>query len=263
MDIQTALSQRRPLVIGAAGVAPLGLCAGLAALRDTVPNATAALGLVVLVVAAAATGIRAAGIVAAISSALWFDVLLTEPVGRLAITDPADIEATILLIAVGVAVTELALWGRRQQAKASRITGYLAGLTDTAIAAASSAQSPPELLEAVGAQLVAILGIDRCRFVTYAAQDPHSPRLAPNGRVLRAGRTVDVTRDGLPVDTETALPVQAAGTVVGQFLLTASSRVARPRPEQLRVAALLADQVGSALAREAGKGSTTPQTKAP
>jgi GAF domain-containing protein len=60
---------------------------------------------------------------------------------------------------------------------------------------------------------------------------------------------VDVTRDGLPVDDETVLPVRHNGRVVGQFLLTAATRVVRPSPDQLRVAVLLADQVGSALTR--------------
>jgi hypothetical protein len=46
------------------------------------------LALVLLVVAAAATGIRSAGIVAALSSALWFD-FLTQPYPRFTITDQA------------------------------------------------------------------------------------------------------------------------------------------------------------------------------
>jgi hypothetical protein len=34
----------------------------------------------------------------------------------------------VLLLLVGLAVTELAVWGRRQQAFASREAGYLAGI---------------------------------------------------------------------------------------------------------------------------------------
>ena len=40
-------------------------------------------------------------------------LLLTEPYARFTITDPNDIEATVLLVLVGLAVTEIALWGRR------------------------------------------------------------------------------------------------------------------------------------------------------
>ena len=54
---------------------------------------------------------------AALSSAVWFDFFLTEPYNRLTISDQADIETAALLVLVGIAVTEVALWGRRQQAR--------------------------------------------------------------------------------------------------------------------------------------------------
>ena len=78
------------LVIGAAAVAPLVACAVLALFRDSVANTNAALGLVLIIVAAAATGIRAAGIVAALSSAAWFDFFPTEPFNSFKITDRDD-----------------------------------------------------------------------------------------------------------------------------------------------------------------------------
>jgi hypothetical protein len=46
--------------------------------RDSVANTNAALVLILLVVAAAATGIRSADIVAALSSVLWFDVVTED-----------------------------------------------------------------------------------------------------------------------------------------------------------------------------------------
>jgi K+-sensing histidine kinase KdpD len=81
---------------------------------------------------AAATGIRTAGIVAALSGAVWFDYFLTAPFTTFAITDRADVETAVLLVLVGLAVTEVALWGRRQQARASREQGYLDGVVSTA-----------------------------------------------------------------------------------------------------------------------------------
>ena len=42
--------------------------------------------------------------------------------------------------------------------------------------------------------------------------------------------------------------LRSGGTVYGHFLLTASTRVIRPSRNQLRVAVMLADQVGAALA---------------
>jgi K+-sensing histidine kinase KdpD len=247
MDIQRIISERQSVVVTAAAAAPLLLCAVLATLRGSVPSVSAALGLVVLVVAAAATGIRAAGLAAAASSALWFDVLLTEPRGQLAMTSPADIEATVLLITVGIAVSELALWGRRQQAKASQTTGYLAGLLDTASMLTGTATGPAELTHSVAQRITDVLRIDRCRYVPGQPGYTLDPILGSDGVVVRAGRTIDVGRDGLPVDCEIVLPVRNGGRLVGHFLLTAATRVVRPSPDQLRVAVLLADQVGSVL----------------
>ncbi len=87
----------RPLIIVAAAVVPFAACAVLAAFRDSVANTSAALGLVLLVVGAASTGVRWAGIVAALSSAAWFDFFLTEPYNQFTIADRADIETVALL----------------------------------------------------------------------------------------------------------------------------------------------------------------------
>jgi K+-sensing histidine kinase KdpD len=89
----------------AAVTAPLGVAAALVPFRDSVPNAGAALVLVVVVVAIAANGHRLAGIVAAASAAVWFDFVLTKPYERFTITHRADIETTVLLLLVGAAVT--------------------------------------------------------------------------------------------------------------------------------------------------------------
>jgi len=124
-------------VVAAAAVIPLLACSILALFRDSIANTNAALGLVLLVVAAASTGIRLAGILAALSTAAGFDYFLTEPYNTLNITDRADIVTAVLLLLVGTAVTEVALWGRRQQARASREQGYLD--VDAMITAADTA----------------------------------------------------------------------------------------------------------------------------
>ena len=59
-----------------------------------------------------------AGYLAALLAGLWFDFFCTEPFQRFTIADRLDVETTILLLIVGGAVTELAVWGRRQEAKA-------------------------------------------------------------------------------------------------------------------------------------------------
>lgn len=246
MRVDAVLRAHRPLVVAASAVLPLVACGILALFRDSVANTNAALGLVLLVVAAASSGIRLAGIVAALSSAAGFDYFLTEPYNTLNISDRADIETAVLLLLVGAAVTEVALWGRREQARASQEQGYLDGVLSTAATVAAGRSSSRELIDQVCRQIVEILQIDGCSF------DPGTrsglPTLDPGGTVARHGRTINVARQGLPVDSKIALMVRSGGITYGHLLLTASTRVVRPSLEQLRVAVTLANQVGAALA---------------
>jgi uncharacterized protein DUF4118 len=246
VQVEPILQAHRPLVVSAAAVVPLVACAVLSLFRDSVANTNAALGLVLLIVAAASTGIRAAGLVAALSSAAWFDFFLTQPYNHFNITDRADIETAVLLMLVGVAVTEVALWGRRQQARASREQGYLDGVLSTAATVGAGRSSTSSLIDHVCEQIVDVLRIDGCRF------DPGSgPILAAlnnDATVTYNGHPFNVDRLGLPTDSEIALVVQSGGVVHGRFLLTAATRVVRPTLEQLRVTIALANQVGAALA---------------
>jgi len=222
-------------------------CAGLAAVRTSVASATAALVLVLIVVAVAATGDRLAGFVAALSCGGWFDIFLTEPYGRFTIKNSSDIEVTLLLVLVGVAVTELALWGRRQQARSSRRAGYLDGVLGTSKIIAVRESSHEALIDHVAKQIVKLLDIDDCQFVPGAGPDQQDAILDHDGHVMRRGYRVNAEHDGLPTDERIGLIVRQGGVVHGHFMLTAASRIVRPSAEQLGVAVLLADQVGAAL----------------
>ena len=68
-----ALSRDR-LAVLAGLVGPLALTAVLVPFRTSFPNTDAALALVLVVVAVAANGNRLAGVLAALSAAVWFDV---------------------------------------------------------------------------------------------------------------------------------------------------------------------------------------------
>ena len=209
MRVEAFRQAHRGLVVAAAAVVPFAACALLAVFRESVANTNAALGLVLLVVAAASTGIRWAGIVAALSSAAWFDFFLTEPYNQFTIADRADIETAVLLLIVGTAVTEIALWGRRQQARASREQGYLDGVVGTA-ATVAAGWSPP-----VRSSRTSRSRSSRyCRSTTAASTPATASALAAletDGTVSRNGRPVDVDRLGLPTDSEIALVVQSAG----------------------------------------------------
>jgi K+-sensing histidine kinase KdpD len=230
-----------------AAIAPLLVCAVLAAFRDSVTAATSAVVLVLVVVAMAASGDRVAGFVAAVSSGVWFDVFLTEPFGRVTIKNRDDVEITVLLVLVGLSVTEIALWGRRQQARASRRAGYLDGVFGTSRIIAGAAESPSVLINHVAEQIVELLAIDDCQFLPGAVPGPEDASIDHDGFVIRRGQRVNVARNGLPTDEHIGLVVRQGSVVHGQFALTAATRVVRPSVDQLRVAVLLADQVGAAL----------------
>lgn len=67
---------------------------------------------------------------------------------------------------------------------------------------------------------------------------------------FRSGEQIlDVERHGFPTDKEVLLPVRSAGQSVGGFVLTSATAVRYPTPEHVRVAVLLADQVGTVLAK--------------
>ena len=232
--------------IAAALAGPLALTAALAPFRASFPNTDAALALVLVIVAVAAAGRRVAGLLAAVSAAVWFDFFLTVPYERLTITRHADAETTVLILAVGVAVTEIAVRGRRQRDAAARRAWYLDGITAAARAAAVGAE-PQQLISEACAGLTRLLGLSACRFQDSAAGIGSPPRLLRDGRVVTsAGQTWDTELAGLPPGQDTELLAEAGGLLQGRFLLTPGP--GRPTPEQRLIAAGLADQAGAALA---------------
>jgi K+-sensing histidine kinase KdpD len=231
----------------AAVLLPLVTCAILSTVRDSVTTATAVLVLVLWVVAASATGDRVAGLLAAVSGGAWFDFFLTEPYQRFTISDSDDVEAAVLLVLIGLAVTEIALWGYRQQAGASRRSGYLEGVLGAARVVSEGDTPASALVDIVARQITDVLGADGCRFVDGPVRDARIALLDHDGVVTREGHTVDVDRLGLPFDEYVALPVRRGSRVVGHFQVTAAARVAYPSREQRRVAVLLADQVAAAV----------------
>ena len=65
---------------------------------------------------------------------------------------------------VGVAVTEICLWGRRQQPKASRESGYLSGVLSAAEQIGAGSASAAAVIEHVQQRLVDVLDLDSARF---------------------------------------------------------------------------------------------------
>lgn len=234
-------SRTSALVVAVLG--PILVAALLMTVRGVVPGSGAALVLVLPVVAVAATGHRSAGIGAALVGAASFDFFLTQPYLQFAIFAKDDVVTAVLFTVIGLAVTELALWGRRQQTRAGVRAGYLAGVVKAARLATSLPRT--ELAQLVARQIADVLALDACRFDPAPTTRGDRPRLLPDGSVVWQEHPVDVDRDGLPTLDEIELPIPDG---LGRFLLTSTSAVRRPDLEQRLVAVTLAEQVGATLA---------------
>lgn len=239
--------RRRALVLSLSVGVPVVVCALSGSMRDRVSTTSAALVLVLCVVVAGTSGQRIAALLAAVSGGISFDFFLTQPYHSLVISDPNDVEVTVLLIVIGGIVTEATMWGLRQESRAARRSGYL----DGALRAAENAHSPDmpttTLVRFTAAQIAEVLGVSACRFVPGPVHDSRLAVLHHDGRVTRNDRTLDVEKNGLPIDGETALEVRRGSDTLGHFVITSASAMAYPTAEQRRVAVLLADQVAGAL----------------
>ena len=234
----------------AALVAPIVIAAIAGLFRDLLAGTSAALILVLVVVAVGTAGDRLAGVLAALSAAAAFDFFLTSPYYQLAIFHRDDVETAVLLLAIGIAVTEISQWGQRQRSLSGRREGYLTGVAHAARMAADGS-STADLVTTVGRMLTDVLDLDETRYETTDndRSDPTDrPRFDHDGTLRWRGQVVDVAREGLPTMDTIELPAGRSGAS-GRFLLTSTSRVRRPTREQLLVAVTLAEQV------RAGRGT--------
>ena len=145
-----------PLIVGMA----------LVGVRGEIDSQITALVLVLTVVGGAQVGGRPGGLVAALVAAVTFDFFHTQPYLSLKITDAKDVETTVLLLIVGLAVGAIAdrlslerLYGR-EGANASSALGRV-----LAVAADGRAD---DVALSVQAELLQLLGLRECWFTTDA-----------------------------------------------------------------------------------------------
>jgi len=235
---------RDRIAVLAALAAPLAAAAVLLPFRASWSNTNAALLLVVVVVGVAATGNRVAGALAAVWAAGCFDFFFTLPYYRLTISSSASATTAVLLLVTGLAVSQLAARARRLQVIAITDAGYLAQIHQTASMAAA-AQSPAAVVDLVKEQLIAVLGLEGCRF-EYGSLLGHPPRLEPDGTIVAGRSRRDVEQHGLPAE-EIELRTFGNGQYYGRFMLKARPG-SRPPLQARLVAVTLAGQAGRALA---------------
>ena len=142
--------------LGGAAAGPV--VAGLLSLgRPAVHDNHATLLLVLAVALVAATGLRGAGILAALTAGLGYDYFWTLPYGSLAIADPADVATVGLLVVVSLAAGGLRGWVDREHASAARRGEHLAAL-ELAAGGGDAAVSTAAVCRAI----TTTLGADRC-----------------------------------------------------------------------------------------------------
>jgi len=256
MTIDSASAKTSPLryltrdraALAAALAVPLVAIAILLPFRASWSNTNVALLLVVVVVAVAALGNRVAGGLAAVWTAVWFDFFFTVPYDRFTIRSSSDVTTFILLLVVGLAVSQLA--ARARQLKVVTITDadYLSRIQETA-ALTQTAKAPEDVVDLVRRQLVSLLNLQECRF-EYGTLLGHPPRLEPDGSVLNGGIRLNVEEFGFP-DQEVELRTFANGQYYGRFMLKAKPG-SKPSLQARLVAITLADQAGRALASTVG-----------
>jgi len=230
-----------PLVGALVGVPLVAAC--LIPLRQHVDNTNIALILVVAVVAVSLTGRRLAALLAALSAAFWFDFFFTVPFNSPTIANGQDALTAALLLIVGLAVGEMAVWALRQRDDARRGRHDVARIHRAAELMAQG-ESTDRLVHAVSLELRDLLSLRDCRF-DAGPPDPQLPHLDHDGCVRWGQLQWGTATMGFPTKGVT-LEAHGNGQAVGSFTMV--PRVGYPIGEdRLVVAVALADQVGAAL----------------
>jgi hypothetical protein len=233
------------LWVALGGAAPIGVAAALVAVRDHLLNANVALILVLVVVLAAVGGGRTAGAVAAVSAALSFNFFHTVPYLTLEIDSADDVETTLLLLAVGLAVGQLASFRRHPLRSGERPADEIRRIHRVATVGEPGRHTSADMIQTAQNELTELLGLRSCQFEAFPFTHP-LPRLERSGVIAVMEYRGPDSGFAFPADGA-ELPVQGRGNLLGRFVLV-------PLPdttvslEQRVVAVAIADQVGAALA---------------
>jgi len=232
------------LAITASVAVPPAAAAAMVPLRGHTPNTSIALIMVVVVVVLALPGSRLAAAVGGLGAGVWFDFFHVRPYYSFSIAGHNDLETTLLLLVVGVAVGELTARGRDWAARAYQASDDIARIHAVAEMVAAGSDID-QVVIAVGNELKDLLSLRQCWFDTSFAERPGA-FIERQGSVMWGDLRWEPSSIGLP-SKEVSLIVQGQGRPFGRFVLVPT--VGRPVSlDRLTVAVALADQVGAAMA---------------
>jgi hypothetical protein len=184
-----------------------------------------------------------------VSAAVGFNLFHTEPYLSLRISSSDDLETAVLLLAVGLAVGELAVRGRRARALVVQERQDLASIRGLGALVADGEDADYVLL-ATASEVTHLLGLVDCRFEVTPRDDRILPVIHRDGTVRWGPTPWEAERWGLPTDGA-VIPVWSRGQRRGRFVLTAP--VGLPMSQaQLAKAVALVDAAGASLASTAG-----------
>ena len=211
-------------------------------LRGHVENANIALGLVIVVLLVAVNAGRTPTIVAALSTALAFDVLFTRPFYSFRIATSSDVYTTLLLGVIGVIAGELVERARRSATAAASARAMLDELYRHAELAAGT-ESPGRMIGVVVDSLTELLDLKSCRYISGPLPTP-MPMFTH--QAIRIPANVDPAVRGL-----VALPVRAHGRLEGHLIMAFPTTASGTdlTSDQRHAAVVLADQLGVGLLR--------------
>lgn len=233
------LQGRRLVLLAVAAMAvPLVTAIALVPFRADHPQTTGIV-LVAAVVLVALRGWTAGALLAAAVAGAAYDVLLTEPYGRVVIDDPDDIVATITLVGVGVSIGLASARMRRARASDAvrdsellHLVGFLRSVT--------AGQDEDALARSACSHIQQVLHAHSCRWAPgYHGQA--GPTMHLDGAITGFLSDLDPDRAVLPAYVE--LPARSGERELGRFLVD----TAQGRPtsrEERRTAATIADVFG-------------------
>jgi hypothetical protein len=233
-----------PIAYAIGGLLPIAVAGALVGLRGEVDNTNVALVLVLVVMGTAAFGGRGPAALCAVISAVSFEFFFTKPYYSLRIDSSNDVETFIFLLAIGLAVGQVAVYARRSRSLAQRGRDELARMRRVAERVAAGA-SDRELIDLTVEEVTGLMSLVACRYEVEVT-GPVLPVLERSGRIEASYRRVGAGGELALPPLGVRLPVVGDGRQIGSLVLDPDPSVGVPLEARL-VAVALADQLGAAL----------------